>query len=324
MLTRAQMERHQIGLYILTLIAAAICGLFATRAVHALDHPALFSVMIALLMYGMFTQIPFITIKQALINRRFVAAILIANYVAVPLIVWLLCHLLPQETPLLLGVYLVLLTPCIDYVIVFTYLGRGNEKLMLLSTPVLFITQMLLLPLYLWLFLGIEVMQIVEPAPFIQAFLIVIVLPLMLAITLQWITRRNQTYQVWLDRSAWLPVPMMALTLFVIVSSQIGKLTAHWALIVAVIPVYIAFMLIMPWIARTIAYCFKLDIAASRTVIFSSSTRNSLVVLPLALSLPNQWSVIVAAIIVTQTIVELAGELVYVRLVPGFILRDMK
>lgn len=45
-------------------------------------------------------------------------------------------------------------------------------------------------------------------------------------------------------------------------------------------------------------------------------------VLPLALALPENWSTLVAAIIVSQTIVELAGELIYVRFVPNVVLRD--
>ncbi len=322
MLTREKMEEHQIGLYILILIVAAIIGLFATPTVHTLDHPVFISSVIAVLMYGMFTQIPFASIRQSFLNRRFLAAILVANYVAVPIVVWLLSRLLPQEMPILLGVYLVLLTPCIDYVIVFTYLGRGNEKLMLLSTPVLFVTQMCLLPLYLWVFLGPQAMRTIDPFPFIEAFLIIIIAPLVVAILVQSLARRHQSFQIGLSFSAWLPVPFMALTLFTIVATQISKLTSHWSLIVAVVPVYILFMLIMPWIARWIATLFKLDVASGRALIFSSSTRNSLVVLPLALALPGEWSMIVSAIIVTQTIVELAGELIYVRLVPALILRD--
>jgi hypothetical protein len=54
----------------------------------------------------------------------------------------------------------------------------------------------------------------------------------------------------------------------------------------------------------------------------SSGTRNSLVVLPLALALPENWSTLVAATTVKQTIVELAGELIYVRFVPNVVLRD--
>lgn len=323
MITREKLEQNQIWLYVAILVLAAMLGLLAPNLMATLDNHILISVVIAILMFGMFTQIPFTSIKESLGNRRFILAILTANYIAVPIVVWLLSQLLPQQSPVLLGVYLVLLAPCIDYVIVFTHLGRGNEKAMLLSTPILFVTQMILLPIYLWIFMGKKASEVVSPGPFIEAFLIIIVLPLLLAIGLQLFTNKTRRGgQLLLDASAWIPVPLMALTLLIVVSSQISKLSAYWDLIIKVIPIYIAFMLIMPFITRFIVKWFRLDVRSGRAVIFSSGTRNSLVVLPLALALPENWSTLVAAIIVTQTIVELAGELIYVRLVPNVVLRE--
>lgn len=72
------------------------------------------SFVIALLMYSMFSQIPFGSLNEAFANRRFLGALLTVNYIAVPIVVWLLTLFLPNHPPLLLGVYLVLLTPCID------------------------------------------------------------------------------------------------------------------------------------------------------------------------------------------------------------------
>lgn len=322
MITREKLEQNQIWIYAVILILAAILGLIAPKLMSNLDNHILISVVIAILMYGMFTQIPFTSLKKSLGNRRFIFAILTANYIAVPIVVWFLSQFLPQHSPMLLGVYLVLLTPCIDYVIVFTHLGRGNEQMMLLSTPILFITQMFLLPVYLWIFMGKTAAEVVNPGPFIEAFLIIILLPLVLAIIIQFTSRKNRHVYLLLDMSAWLPVPLMAITLFFVVSSQISKLFDFLDLIIKVIPIYIAFMIIMPFVSRMIVKWFKLDISTGRAVIFSSGTRNSLVVLPLALALPESWSSLVAAIIVTQTIIELAGELVYIRIVPKFILRD--
>ncbi len=45
-----------------------------------------------------------------------------------------------------LGVLLVLLTPCIDYVARFLTLGRADAKLLLAATPALLLPQMALLP----------------------------------------------------------------------------------------------------------------------------------------------------------------------------------
>lgn len=320
MITREELENNQVWLYVIVLVIAAGYGLIVPNFSGQLD--VTISVVIAILMYSMFSQIPFTSLKESFANRRFILALLTVNYIAVPIVVWLLSRFLPDHPPLLLGIYLVLLTPCIDYVIVFTSLGRGNEKLILMSTPILFITQMLLLPLYLWLFMGEEAAGIVEPGPFLEAFFGLIIIPLGIAITIQLFARKAPAGNRILDISAWLPVPFMALTLFVVVASQIGKLSTYMDLIIKVIPIYIAFMIIVPIISRFIANWFNLDTGSGRALIFSGSTRNSLVVLPLALALPDDLSTLVAAVIVTQTIVELVGELIYIRLVPNFLLRQ--
>jgi arsenite transporter len=319
-ISKEKLENNQVWLYVIVLMIAAGFGLLVPDFAGQLD--VTISAVIAILMYSMFSQIPFTSLKKSFANRRFILALLTVNYIAVPIVVWLLSTLLPDYPPLLLGVLLVLLTPCIDYVIVFTAMGRGNEKVILLSTPILFITQVLFLPLYLWLFMGREAEGIVEPAPFLEAFFGLIVVPLGIAIAIQLFARKAPVGNKILDLSAWLPVPFMALTLFVVISSQIGKLSTYIDLIIKVIPIYIAFMIIMPIISRYIAKWFKLDIGSGRALIFSGSTRNSLVVLPLALALPDNLSTSVAAIIVTQTIVELAGELIYIRLVPNILLRE--
>lgn len=195
-----------------------------------------------------------------------------------PVVVWLLSLFLPDYPPLLRGVYLVLLTPCIDFVIVFKALGKGNEKLTLMSTPFLFITQMLLLPFYLWLFMGEVAAKIVEPAPFLEVFFALIVIPLVLALAIQLYARKATMGMRLMDLSAWVPVPFMAITLFVVVSFQIGKLSGYMDLIIKVVPIYAVFMVVVPIIARFIAKLLKLDVSAGRALIFSRSTRNSLFV----------------------------------------------
>ncbi len=320
MISRDKLENNQVWLYIVTIILAAGFGLLFPNFGAKLD--VTISVIIAILMYSMFSQIPFTSLKKSFANRRFICALLTVNYIAVPIVVWLLTRLLPGYPPLLLGVFLVLLTPCIDYVIVFTALGRGNEKLILISTPILFITQMLLLPLYLVLFIGKDAASIVEIDPFLKAFLMLIVIPLVISIIVQLFNQKSSVANKIIDASAWLPVPFMALTLFVIIASQINKLSVYIDEILKVIPIYILFMIIMPYISKLIAKCFKIDVKSGRALIFSGSTRNSLVVLPLALALPDHINTLVAAIIVTQTMIEIVGEIIYIRLVPNIILRD--
>jgi ACR3 family arsenite efflux pump ArsB len=323
--TRQQLEENQVWLYAAALAAGAGIGLWQPGAGAGLSQ--LISPVLAFLLYGMFTQIPFLHLREAFANRRFTAALLTVNFVVAPVVVWLLSRFLPDQPPLLLGVYLVLLTPCIDYVIVFTHLGRGNARLVLASTPMLLLAQMLLLPLYLWLFLGTQAAEVMRMGPFFEAFLALIVLPLGLALATQaWANYRphhGARGARWLGASAWIPVPFMALTLFLVVASQIAKIQEHLGLVAYVVPVYIAFMTLMPFAARLLACVFRLDTQEGRALIFSAGTRNSLVVLPLALALP-EGAILASSVIVTQTLVELVGELIYIRLVPTVFFREEK
>ncbi|MGY4690794.1 arsenic resistance protein [Salibacterium sp. K-3] len=319
MVTKEQLETKQVGIYIISFIIAAGFGLLLPGYAERLG--ALIFIIIALLMYSMFSQIPFRALKQAFRNRTYIKALLLVNFIVVPVVAWLLARLLPEDPVLLLGFYLVLLTPCIDYVIAFTSLGKGDESLVLTSTPLLFVVQMVLLPVYLWLFMGREAAGIVEPAPFFEAFFGLIGLPLAAALLLQFAAKRRTVGKKVLDGSAWLPVPFMALTLFVVVASQITKLPEYGGHIVKVIPLYIVFLVVMPILTAYAARWFRLGTGEGRALIFSCSTRNSLVVLPLALALPEIGSM-VAAIVITQTMIELLSELVYIRVVPRFLLRE--
>lgn len=317
MLSREGLEKNQIPLYIIAIILGAAAGLIQPKAGGLLEPGV--SLAIAVLLFSMFCQIPFLKLSEALRNGRFIAALLLVNFVLIPVLVFLLIKVFLQPGPVLIGVCLVLLTPCIDYVIVFTQLGKGNEKLILAATPVLFVVQMLMLPLYLWLFIGADASQIVSIGPFVKAFVYMILLPLGIALALQFLAKKSQSGSKALDFTAWLPVPLMALVLFLVIGSQIARVMNDFAVILSVIPVYVLFHVAAPLIARGAAVVFHIEPAAGRALLFSAGTRNSLVVLPLALTLPGETATIAAAVIVTQTIVELIAELLYVKVVPKFL-----
>lgn len=314
MIKREKLEEKQISIYIITIIISVIVGLnwnnssFLERAIEPI---------IGILLYSMFCQIPFLELKKAFKNRSFFKALLFGNFVLIPLLVWALISIFPTTPIITLGILLVLLTPCIDYVIVFSHLGKGNSNAVLASTPLLFLFQMLLLPLYLWLFLGKDTINIIEVAPFVKAFLYLIVIPFLLSIGTQIASKsNNKAGKAILDFSGWLPVPFMALTFFVVIASQIAILYNNPENILKVVPIYIAFAIIAPFIGKLSARLFKVDTYGSRAISFSTGTRNSLVVLPLALALPAPENQLVAVVIVTQTIVEIFFELVYIKVIP--------
>lgn len=88
--------------------------------------------------------------------------------------------------------YLVLLAPCTDWFVSFTLLGKGDARVAIAATPVRLLSQMFLLPAWLWLFLGGELAGVVRAGKFLEAFLGLIVLPLVLVAITEATARRSR------------------------------------------------------------------------------------------------------------------------------------
>ncbi|WP_300632972.1 arsenic resistance protein [Pseudomonas sp.] len=316
-MTRDTLEHNQIPLYFAAILLAALCGVFGPSFAQGLS--VLITPAIAVLMYAMFLQIPFLDLRHGLGNLRFVSALLLANFILVPLLVWALTRGLLGHPALLVGALLVLLTPCIDYVVVFTHIGKGDSRLMLAATPLLLLMQLALLPVYLGLMLGAQSEVVIAVGPFIEAFLLLIVAPMVLAALTMFLARRSVLIGRWSNAWAWLPVPAMALVLFVVIGSQVTSVMRDINALLPVLPIYVGFVLLAPLMGIVASRLFALPAATARAVTFSAATRNSLVVLPLALALPEGVRGVAATAVILQTLVELVAQLIYVRLIPALV-----
>ncbi|WP_303708127.1 MULTISPECIES: arsenic resistance protein [Microbacterium] len=312
----AWLDRHQIVLYLLAIAAGVIIGLSAPSAAHPLELAI--NPILGLLLYATFLGVPFSQINAAVKDIRFLLTVSLVNFVVVPILAFLLSRFVAHDQALLVGVLFVLLTPCVDYVIVFTGLAAGAKDRLLAATPILMLGQMLFLPLYLWLFVGSEIVDVIEVRPFIDAFLFLILLPLLAAGLTQLLAARTSAGRVVMSVAGGTMVPLMMLTLAVVIASQVYGVSTQLGALLATIPLYVAFALIMiplgSWAGRTA----RLDVPSRRAIVFSGATRNSLVVLPLGLALPATFALAPLAI-VTQTLVELLTMVIFVRLLPRII-----
>ncbi|MDG0806174.1 arsenic resistance protein [Pectobacterium brasiliense] len=306
------MEAHQAAIYFVAVIAAVATALVlpGTEQLDIVINPAL-----ALMLFVTFLQVPLTTIGKSLTQVRFIGALLAANFIVIPLFVAALLPFLPTEPLVKLGIILVLLAPCIDYVVTFAHLGRADAARLLAATPILLILQMLALPFYLTLFLGQDASGLIVFAPFIDAFIWLIAVPLALAALLQWLAARQRTMATFSDALSYLPVPVTALVLFIVVAAVIPQLRTTWASVLLAVPFYVLFALLAPLLGWFTGRVFRLDSTGGRAVAFSASTRNSLVILPLALAIPGALPLL-PAVIVSQTLVELLSELIYIRAIP--------
>jgi ACR3 family arsenite transporter len=320
-----RMEHRQVPLYLAAIGVGALTGWWAPAVAPALS--VAITPVLALLLFATFLGVPLGNLGRSVLDLRFLGAVLGVNFLVVPVIVFGLSRFVADDRALLFGVLLVLLTPCVDYVIVFTGLAGGARDRLLAVTPLLMLLQIVLLPVYLLLLAGPDAVSLIEAGPFLEAFLLLIVLPLLGAAVVQALRRRASGHPdgrvVLAGRVASvieatmqaLMVPLMIVTLAVVVGSQIAAVGAEAAALFALIPIYLAFLVIMVAVGIGAARLSRLDVPAARALMFSGATRNSLVVLPLALAVPPALNLAPLAV-VTQTFVELVGMVLLLRLVP--------
>ena len=106
------LERWQIPLYLVALGAGAAFGLLAPSTAPGLEQAINPALMI--LLYATFLGVPLTRLGRALRDGRFLAGLLVLNFAVVPVVVYGLSRFIADDQALLLGVLLVLLTPCID------------------------------------------------------------------------------------------------------------------------------------------------------------------------------------------------------------------
>ncbi|MEU0099624.1 bile acid:sodium symporter [Streptomyces sp. NPDC006267] len=307
------MERHQVAVYLAAMALGALLGLAAPSAGPGFEH--LINPVLGALLFVTFLQVPAAELLRSLRDARFLSATLAVNFLVVPLVVAAMFAFLPADRAVRLGVLLVLLCPCVDYVIVFSGLAGGSARRLLAATPLLLVAQLALLPVLLYAFLGPRLADLVEAGPFLEAFAFLIVVPLALAWALQLWARRRESGRRVSGAASTTMVPLMAATLLTVVASQVPELGGNSTDVVAVVPFYAVFLVVMAFAGKAVARMFRLDVPGGRAVVFSGATRNSLVVLPLALALPEAYAV-AAVVVVAQTLVEVLGMVLYVRAVP--------
>lgn len=303
-------------LYLSALLLGALVGLVVPNT--AAPAQAAATPVLAVLLYVTFVAVPFAKVTQAVRDVRFLTTALVLNFVIVPAVVFALTRFVAHDQVLLVAVLFVLLTPCVDYVITFTGLAGGAHDRLVAAAPVLMAAQMLFLPLYLWLFVGSDFVAAIDVMPFVQALVFVIVVPMIAAGLTQFAATRSRSGARLHSGALSAMVPLLMLTLAVVAAGHISQVSQRIGDIAQVVPLYAAFAALMVPLGLAASRLARVDVPASRAIVFSGVTRNSLVVLPLVLALPAAFD-LAPLVVVTQTLVELVVMVVLVRWLPRLV-----
>lgn len=307
-----RLERHQAPI----LLGAVALGLAIGAAwpgAHVLEpvvDPA-----IALMLLVTFLGVPFGALADGVRHWRLLAALLATSFVVAPIVAFAVTRLVSDDAGLVAGALLVLLAPCVDYVVVFAALARGAHASLLAATPVLMLAQVLLLPPLLGITAGQDVVAALDVGRLATAFGLLVLLPLAIAALVRLVGRRAAVVDRAATSLAATVVPATALVLVVVVASQAQRILAAVADLAVLVPVFVGFAILMVGAGMLVARVARLGAVDARAVVLSGVARNSLVVLPVALALPPALA-LAAPAVVTQTVVELVLLVVLVRVLP--------
>lgn len=317
-MTQQSLEKYQVVCYVFAIAAGLLSGINFPKVSSGFE--TLLWPVLGLLLYVTFTQVSLSNLSSAFTDLRFIGTALAGNFLVLPLIVWVLINLLPGEPALKLGVALVLLVPCTDWFITFSQLGGADVQRALAFSPISLLAQLILLPFYLFLFFGSGMALSLATGEMIAVFTGIIIIPLLLAyVTERWSAGHSESFQI-REILGWFPVPLLAFVIFLISASHSHVLLEAPAELWYAAVVFVAFLIIAALTAKTLSKLMALPVGHARVLAFSFGSRNSFVVLPIALALPEYLELAVP-VVVLQSLIELSGMAIYVWVVPKLLFR---
>ena len=165
------------------IFSAVIIGLiFSNIDIIAQNSEYLINIFLCLMLYGLFLEVPLNELKDSFKNVKFTSTSMIINFIWTPLFGYFLGSLfLKGNLDIIIGFFMLILTPCTDWYLVFTKMARGDVKLSLSILPINLVLQIILLPIYLVIFFSSANTMDYTQLAYSLLIVIVIVIPFIAA-----------------------------------------------------------------------------------------------------------------------------------------------
>lgn len=178
----------------LVILTAVLIGLLLGQNTFIENHAeTLILPFLLLMLYGLFLTIPLKNFQTAFKNLKFLSTSTIINFIWTPILAWGLGAIfLSDSQALWIGFILLLVTPCTDWYLIFTATAKGNMSLSTSILPVNLILQIILLPIYLFIFAG--TFELVSLSTIAESVLLVLFIPFILANMTKFIFKKNKNF----------------------------------------------------------------------------------------------------------------------------------
>ena len=204
------------------IFSAVIAGvIFSNISAFAQNTSYLINIFLCLMLFALFLEVPLKDLKNSFKNVKFSITSLIINFIWTPLFGYFLATLfLKGNVDVMIGFFMLILTPCTDWYLVFTKMAKGDLTLSLSILPINLIVQIILLPIYLVIFFSSG--NTMDYSQLLYSLIIIIVIPFIAAQIVKFILNDNLNRKA-SDLFSSLQIWFLTLAVFCIFASQ-GKL----------------------------------------------------------------------------------------------------
>ena len=253
------------------------------------------NLFLCIMLYGIFLEVPLKNLKKSFKNIKFSSTSIIINFIWTPIFGYFLGNLfLNGNMDIFIGFFMLILTPCTDWYLIFTKIAKGDLNLSLSILPINLILQIVLLPIYLIIFFSSN--DTVNYSNLAYSLIIVIVIPflsaqitkLLLNNKLKKITNFFSKYQI----------VFLALAVFAIFNSQGNQLFGHLNSVLTIFIPLIIFFITTTLIDLLLSEQIHLTYEEYASLTMTTLARNSPLALAIAInSFPNHELIIIALVI---------------------------
>lgn len=279
------------------IFSAVIIGLiFSNVNVIADNTGNLITVFLCLMLYGLFLEIPLNELKNSFRNVKFSLTSIIINFIWTPLFGYFLGSIFfKSNVDIFIGFFMLILTPCTDWYLVFTKLAKGDLKLSLSILPMNLILQIVLLPIYLLIFFSASnSMDYVQLA---YSIIIVIVIPFIASQITKFLLNEDSSKKVtelFSNGEIW----FLAIAVFCIFASQGSLLFSNLNSIVTIFIPLIAFFAVNVIIDLLLSEKINFTYSEYASLTMTTLARNSPLALAIAInSFPGHELIAIALVI---------------------------
>ncbi len=255
----------------------------------------LINLFLCIMLYGIFLEVPLKNLKKSFKNIKFSSTSIIINFIWTPIFGYFLGNLfLNGNMDIFIGFFMLILTPCTDWYLIFTKIAKGDLNLSLSILPINLILQIVLLPIYLIIFFSNN--NAINYSNLVYSLIIVIVIPflsaqitkLILNNKLKEITNFFSKYQI----------VFLALAVFAIFNSQGNQLFGHVNSVLTIFIPLIIFFITTTLIDLLLSEQIHLTYEEYASLTMTTLARNSPLALAIAInSFPNHELIIIALVI---------------------------